>query len=343
MCKKVFIFLIGIFLAACGGPVTESKEYVGENYIYVTEEPEEHYEPEISHEVEEICETNIYEEEPLHDEPEEEFEEEYEPEPELEPEEEYEPEPEEESEPIEQTLISDEYFVAQTVKRFIEIITVQDGAFDIDVLLETAAEAEDSLAQMSLDFNAKMISDSGGKETLLSTSMEMGGWLSGITLPVAVYTLIRSGETVESRIYLGDAELAPETIHTFGLTHYQQIGATDFRRIINEALSQAPEISSELFENFFIIIEQSDEHTYILIQEAVPIVIELPDFITDMLGSGRIFYDKLRIELWIDKNENPERFLILFNSEYCAKTYTSILFTINAIGDAVEITLPQVS
>lgn len=139
------------------------------------------------------------------------------------------------------------HFDEQALYQFVEMLSAESGAFDADffVGIETA---EDSFY---FNFEVKTIFDTYETETLLSAIHEPSGWLAGLTVPVAVHTIIRGGDVVESRMILGDSELTPETIRTFGLAQYKEIAATDFRGLLPEinAVISSAEISAVLLLN----------------------------------------------------------------------------------------------
>lgn len=206
-----------------------------------------------------------------------------------------------------------------------------EGAFDVSISISAGS---DYSSVLSADITLK--SDGELTETLLSTEVDAGGFFRGVILPVSVYTA-RRGDAVETRFFLAEVQLAPETVNNFVPPEVQDLGAMDIRELLRELYVY--EIISEYEDFFETRYDEIDGNTHVFMNmtQGHGLLMTLPHFIAREIGTGVADGD-VSIEAVFCENGEPLSVTAIASGVLSPPV--TVHLVINAIGDAVKIALP---
>jgi type I restriction-modification system DNA methylase subunit len=211
---------------------------------------------------------------------------------------------------------------AESTAQILEILSID--AFDIDVHFE--------LFDSQMSVNIKNIIDGNRAQTLISTELEPSGILGGFIIPLKIYTLRENGEPTDTRIFLSGEELSKESAVNMGIADLLLLADFDIQEIISK-------ISADFFENFDIHSRNIYEETrFNLFLNSDDLIVEMPDF----LGIGTISPDILNVTVFTEGNHLNGYFYLAWTPPEAEEPISATAhFYINAVGDAVKISLPQ--
>jgi hypothetical protein len=324
--KKIFYVLVVIFFAACGRVAEPQEEIIFfEEEIEIAEE-EIFFEEEIKIPEEEIIleeeEIEIAEEEIIPEE-----------------------EPEIPEEPEDPTVIA-----ANAIAQIIEMIKIpqgQAGAFDVSIDFYTET--------LSADANIKMISDGEKIETLSTIKTDLGNiagkFFSGVEFEFSMYAVIENGEISETKIFVGNEEMRPETTDTFGIA--AMLENLNYEKFLLEFLAQDFYFSPEMLEPLYVQVNQG----FFVGSQSISIFGIPPElnFLLELLGIDDTESVEAITVLSVRENNPPNflttsifRFIHVEEEEEhgdayceCVEYIATIDVYFNATNDDVKIILPQ--